>query len=137
MSGPNELKLTRNAEILKAFYAGESQVAIARRLGISKERVGQILRKHHLRSQRTRAEVDEQAAPFLTATPEHPRCLICKGPIRKGLLFCETCRIKLSKVRKAATRFRSYKKTGRRVTLANALQVVKKFGLTPEDFELS
>lgn len=68
MSADNHHRALRNAAILRQYLAGAKQADLARDYGMTRQRVGQLLRQAWRRQQTGRWQVSKQAVPPLPRT---------------------------------------------------------------------
>lgn len=126
-----------NKAILKALRTEENWAEIGRQHDISRERVRRIAAAHGVKKRMSFETAVALVQPFL----EHAnrefcwRCGAELQPRKQAPKFCTRC-LNLSKaIGKAKYFLRAFITTGSHFALAQAAYIIRKNGLSPEDFK--
>lgn len=133
---PRRLKAdSRGDEIAARRLTGDTLESIAVDLGITRERVRQIEKRHNFNSgppMHRKAAVDAFVKPYLDAVPDEPTCIFC-GALSDWM--CKECRAVIANMRRAASCLRSFRRTGQRQSMANAMVIIRRNNFQPEDLK--
>ncbi len=126
----------RNHSIVEAVKNMEGYSEIARRFGISRQRVEQIFLNHnHLAVDKRQAALNKFIKPYLAVGQKPSRCALC-GQERETLYFlCHECRRALGIITSIKTQLRGYAKSKDRLHLMRASYLIRKHGVKPEDLK--
>ena len=130
-------------EVVARVIAGETFASIAESLSVSRQRVEQIVKTHETFSSYPVGErvaaLNKFIQPYLDVTAEKPGCLLCEdelNPTKRRLYgICANCRKVINSRLSVASRLRSYKTSGKRHYLSQALLLIRRHNMTPEDIK--
>lgn len=133
----------RDREICDRRAIGEPMETIAQDFGLSRQRVEQITARRFVEGfppgERAKA-MDEFCAPYLAAVRETRSCFFCCREMPEGENrvrgTCNDCAARIKVISNTASRLRHYKQDGDRHYLAEALVLIRKFKLQPDDLML-
>jgi hypothetical protein len=111
----------------------EGYSEIARRFGISRQRVEQVFLKHnHGARNKRKAALDKFVKPYFVGLGTGWRCPLCGKNRPISHFLCHDCREALGILKEIKTQLRGYAKDKNRSRLIRASYLIRKHGVKPD-----